>query len=534
MIPEEPSSEPKFDPRQSNAGKPIIGRNFVASSQPLATRAGLEMLKQGGNAVDAALACAISLTVLEPTGNGLGGDCFAIVSAGGRLFGLNACGRSPRAFDPERFAGLEKIPPWGWEAVTIPGQVSGWVELSQRFGRMPFAKLFEPAIRYAHDGYPVEPITAGQWARAAKVFRDYPGFMEVFAPQGRPPEAGEKFRSEAMAGALELIADTSGEAFYRGEIAREIAECAAKDGGLMTEEDLAEHQAEWVEPLEIAYRKVTLHELPPPGQGTGALIAAGILSHFPLTEMEPYSAPALHLQIEAMKLAFSEVYHHVADPDHMEIRPADLLDGDFLAALAVRIDTEHAQDFDHGGGDRGGTVCLAAADAEGMMVSFIQSNYRGFGSGIVIPRYGIAMQNRGCGFTLREGHPNRAAGSKRPFHTIIPGFATRNGEPLMAFGLMGGPMQPQGHLQLLTSIFDWGIEPQAASDAPRWQVTEGLNVLVEDGFDESELARLEAMGHRLTTTGPLAFGGAQIILRMEDGTYLGASDYRKDGFAAGI
>jgi len=505
---------------------------MIATSQRLASEAGLAAIRRGGNAVDAVLTAAIALPLLEPTGNGLGSDSFAIVSCDGELHGLNACGRSPAAFTAERFTGRAKIPPWGWDAVTVPGAVSGWVELSRRFGRLEFAELFKPAIRFAREGFEVQEITAAAWARSVEVFKEFEGFRRIFAPDGRAPGAGEIFRSEAMARAYELIAESAGEAFYTGEIAQEIASCAARDGGLLTLADLAAHRAEWVEPLRIDYRGVTLHELPPPGQGIAALIAAGILREFDLPSMAPRSVRALHLQIESMKLAFKETYRHVADPAHMSVAFQELIDETRLKELAALIDPEHAQDFNHGGGDRGGTVCLSAADDEGMMVSFIQSNYRGFGSGVVIERYGVSLQNRGCGFTLAEGHPNRAAGAKLPFHTIIPGFVTKAGEPLMVFGLMGGPMQPQGHLQVLSSMFDWGLTPQQASDLPRWQVTEGLELLVEREFDADALSALESMGHAPRRTGMGAFGGAQIILREDDGSYVGGSDHRKDGSAA--
>ncbi len=519
---------------------PILARNVVATSQPLAAQAGLDALRRGGNAVDAALATAIALTVVEPTSNGIGSDAFAIVWDGAQIHGLNASGRAPRALTPERFAGLEQMPEIGWDPVTIPGAVSAWMALSTRFGRLPFGDLFEAAIHYARDGFLVSPITAMAWARAPERYAAYPSFAATFAPNGRAPYPGEMFRCPDQARTLELIAATKGEAFYRGALAEQIVAHAKATGGLMTMDDLATHAPEWVTPMAQAYHGYCLHEIPPNGQGLAALIALGILQHLDLAQYPVDSADSLHLQIEAMKLAFAEAHRHIADPAWMDVPPEALLDEAFLAERARQIKMVAAQfptsalPTDHG------TVYLTAADAEGMMVSYIQSNYMGFGSGIVVPGTGISLQNRGAGFRLEAGHPNRVAGGKRPYHTIIPGFVTRAGQPVMAYGVMGGHMQPQGHAQMMVRIFDYGQNPQTASDAPRWYIEENLTDLsLEPGFAPEVVAELRRRGHKVAADLPPGrFGGAQLIYRMEDGDqqtgYCTGTDWRKDGQAVGF
>ena len=515
---------------------PVFARNVVATSQPLAAQAGLRMLLDGGNAVDAALATAIALTVVEPTSNGIGSDAFAIVWDGQTLHGLNASGRSPGACTVDRFAGLSEMPIRGWMSVTVPGAVSGWVELSRRFGKIPFAQLFMPAVEYARDGFPVSPITARAWQRSVELFdrHEFPSFHATFAPSGRAPRAGEIFRSEAHARTLESIAESGGESFYRGELAARIAEHARDSGGLISENDLATHRPDWVEPISTNYLGQTLHEIPPNGQGIAALIALNILSHFDLARLPVDSADALHLQIEAMKLALADTYQHVADPAHMQCTSADLLDPDYARERSKQIDALRAGDPGHGAPRLGGTVYLTAADASGMMVSFIQSNFWGFGSGIVIPGTGIAMQNRGYGFVLDEGHVNQVGPGKRPFHTIIPGFVLRNGQPLMSFGVMGGHMQAQGHVQMINRIFGWHQNPQAASDAPRWRVDGGRVVTIENGYPSQVIDDLRRRGHDIRIGTANDFGGAQLIHRLDgDAGYFAASDHRKDGQAVG-
>jgi gamma-glutamyltranspeptidase/glutathione hydrolase len=523
-----------FDYSSSYASRrsPVLARNVVATSQPLAAQAGLRMLLAGGNAVDAALAAAVTLTVVEPTSNGIGSDAFAIVWDGQKLHGLNASGRSPLAWTTQQFSGMREMPLRGWMSVTTPGAVSGWVELSRRFGRLPFAQLFEPAIDYARNGFAVSPIIAESWQRSIATFGEFPEFLRTFAAGGRGPDVGQTVRLPDHARTLTEIAQSTGESFYRGELARRIVAHAQSSGGLISLDDLACHRADWVEPLSCDYQDVTLHEIPPNGQGIAALLALKILSSFKLRELKSDSADAVHLQIEAMKLALADARGCVADPQHMNVAACDLLDMRHANDRARLIDPGRANVAAAGIPRRGGTVYLAAADASEMMVSFIQSNYWGFGSGNVIPGTGIAMQNRGHGFTLEPGHPNEVGPGKRPFHTIIPAFVTRGGQPLMSFGVMGGIMQAQGHVQMMTRTFDHHQNPQAASDAPRWRVDGGLNVSLERGFAPDVLDDLRQRGHHLRFAEPGEFGGAQLIYKLDDG-YLGASDHRKDGQAVG-
>lgn len=512
---------------------PILAQNVVATSQPLAAEAGLNALRKGGNAVDAALATAITLTVVEPTSNGIGSDAFAIVWDGERLHGLNASGRSPQALKPDKFEGLAEMPTIGWDPVTVPGAVSAWVALSGRLGRLPFEELFADAVRYAREGFPVSPITARAWSGAERRYAAFPSFAETFLPDGRAPRPGQRFRSPDHAETLETIATTRGEAFYRGELAEEIAAYARTTGGLLTQEDLASHKADWVMPLSVDYRGYRLHEIPPNGQGLAALIALGILDHLDVAQYPADSADSLHLQAEAMKLAWAEAYRHIADPAWMEAPPEALLDDAFLAARAGTIDMAHAGHPESALPIDPDTVYLTAADADGMMVSYIQSNYMGFGSGIVIPGTGIALQNRGACFRTTPGHPNQVAGGKRPFHTIIPAFVTREGEPVMSFGVMGGAMQPQGHVQMMVRIFDYGQNPQAASDGPRWFVDEDFSLSLEAEIDPAVVAELRARGHAVhADQSPGLFGGAQLIYRLNDG-YCAGTDWRKDGQAVG-
>ena len=513
---------------------PVLARNVVATSQPLAAQAGLRMLLKGGNAVDAALATAISLTVLEPTSNGIGSDAFCILWDGTKLHGLNASGRSPAGWTPDRFKGRSAMPQHGWDSVTVPGCVSAWVELSKRFGKLPFADLFEPAIKYAADGFMVSPTIARLWAAAVPVLEDQPGYAEAFMPRGRAPGTGEKFSSPAHARTLARIAETRGDAFYRGDLAEQIAAFAKEHGAALTRDDLAAHTNDWVEPIGLDYRGFRLHEIPPNGQGIAALMMLGILENFDVASL-PVDAPdSLHLQIEALKLAFADLYEHVSDPTTMRVSPLQLLDKDYLRQRSKLIDMKKAGNPRFGTPGRSGTVYLTAADESGMMVSYIQSNYAGFGSGVVVPRTGISLQNRGFGFSLRPDHPNVVAPRKRPFHTIIPGFVTRDGRPLMSFGVMGSSMQPQAHGQVLVRMVDYRQNPQAAADAPRWRVDAGV-VKIEHGVAAEALAALQARGHVLSQADRWStdFGRAQLIFRLEDG-YLAASERRADGQAVGF
>jgi gamma-glutamyltranspeptidase / glutathione hydrolase len=514
--------------------QPVLAEHVVATSQPLAAQAGLEMMRRGGNAVDAALAAAIALTVVEPTSNGIGGDAFAIVADGAGIHGLNGSGRSPARTDVDRLLDLDAMPLHGWDPVTVPGAVSTWVALSERFGTLPLSEVAEPAIRYARDGFLVSPVTARAWAAAAELHGSRPEFAAAFLPGGRPPAAGTRFALPDQARTLERIAATDGAAFYTGELAERIVAHAAAAGAPLNGTDLTEHRPEWVETIATAYADRVVHELPPNGQGLAALLALAIVEELDEPDADPDSADRIHVQVEAMKLAFAAAHRYVADPAAMEVDPGALLDARYVAERAGRIDRERAADPGHGAPRQGGTVYLAAGDADGMLVSYIQSNYHGFGSGIVVPGTGIALQNRGAGFSTVRGHPNAVAAGKRPFHTIIPGFTERAGQPEMAFGVMGGPMQPQGHVQLLGRIVGAHQNPQAASDAPRWRVEGGRDLVLEAGICPHVAADLEHRGHRVVHgSSPWGFGGAQVVSRI-DGGWLAASDHRKDGQAVGF
>lgn len=508
---------------------PVLADNLVATSQPLAAQAGLEMLYRGGNAVDAALAAAITLTVVEPTSNGLGSDAFALLWDGSQLLGINGSGRAPAAWTLERFAGLPAMPRLGWDAVTVPGAVSVWVELSQRYGKRPFAELFDTAIHYAEQGYAVGPVTARQWQQDAALFDAYPEFARHF---GAAPRAGRRVRLPATARSLREIAESDGASFYTGALATRIANASRAAGGALSSEDLAAHRADWVTPIAQSYRDVVLHEIPPNGQGLAAQIALAILNHRDVPALD--SADAIHQQIEAMKLALGAAAEHFADPRAMRVTPEELLEAGSVARAAARIGRRAMSlppvslPISHD------TVYLSAADASGMMVSFIQSNFHGFGSGIVVPDTGIALQNRGHGFSLDPTHANCVGPGKRPFHTIIPGFVTRDGQALLSFGVMGGHMQAQGHVQMVTRLFDYGQNPQAASDAPRWRIEPDFSVAIESDFDPRVAAELSARGHHIKVDASArGFGGAQLILRGADG-YIGASDHRKEGAAVGF
>jgi gamma-glutamyltranspeptidase / glutathione hydrolase len=512
--------------------KPVLATNVVCTSQPLAAQAGLRMLADGGSAVDAAIATAIALTVVEPVSNGIGSDAFAIVWDGRELHGLNASGRSPAAWTPEYFGGKD-VPAFGWNSVTVPGAVSAWVELHAKFGRLPFDRLFEPAISYARNGFLLSPTIADQWAAQVQLFKSQPGFAEAFMPDGRAPNPGELVRLPDHAVTLEAIAATQGEAFYRGELATKLEAHSSANGGAMRAGDLAAHRADWVGTICGDYRGYTVHEIPPNGQGIVALIALGILEQFDMASLPVDSADIVHLQIEAVKLAFADAQAYVSDIAHMTVSPQSLLDTDYLRERATLIDRDRARPAS-AGTPRGGTVYLTAADASGIMVSMIQSNYMGFGSGVVVPGTGIALQNRGADFAVQQGHPNQVGPGKRPYHTIIPGFLTKDGAPVMSFGVMGGPMQPQGHVQVVGRIVDHGQNPQAACDGPRFRWAHGQQVCCEPGFPPATLDELQRRGHQLVTTDDYnQFGSCQAIWRLDDG-YLAVSDPRRDGQAAGF
>ena len=512
---------------------PILARNVVASSQPLAAQAGLQMLRMGGNAVDAAVATAITLTVVEPNNNGLGSDAFSIVWDGKKLHGLNASGRSPKALSPKAFAGMTAMPSQGWGPTTVPGAVSAWVALHEKFGKLPFCQLFMPALEYAEKGYLLTPVIGKSWNELVETYKDCPDWKSTFLFDGKPPKIGEKVVLKDHAATLKRIMETKGEAYYRGEIAEKIVAHSRKTGGYFDAEDFAKHQPFWTEPLAMEYRGYSLHEIPPNGQGIAALIMLGILKNFDMRKYPADSADSIHVQVEAMKLAFADARRYVADPEFMRVKPADMLNSGYLAERARLIDMKVARDPSWGTPPRGGTIYLTTADENGMMVSYIQSNFWSFGSGIVVPGTGIALQNRGLGFTLEEGHPNRVGGGKRPYHTIIPAFVTKDGKPVMSFGVMGGAMQPQGHAQMMIRIFDYSQNPQAAADAPRWQVMKGLEVALEPGIGPDVRVDLERRGHKIVSLAEPMYGGAQLIYRLDEG-YCAGSEPRKDGQAVGF
>ncbi len=514
---------------------PVFARNAVATSQPLATQAGIDMLRRGGNAIDAAIATAITLTVVEPAMNGIGSDAFAIVWDGHGLSGINGSGKSPAAWTPDRFKG-PNMPTQGWDSITVPGAVSTWTALSKKFGDLPFEDLFEPAIRYARDGFQVGPKTAPVWSWSVESFAHFNSFQEHFTSQGRSPNTGEVFKRPDLVETLTDIARTDGESLYRGRLAGAIVGQSQQEGGVMTLDDLANHSVLWTDPIAQPYRNVVLHEIPPNGQGLAAQIALSILEHLDVQSTEPGSVDWIHYQVEAMKIAIRAAFDHFADPAAMVIPPSELLEPGSIARAANAISANATSQFPPVALPVSeDTVYLTTADADGRMVSMIQSNYRGFGSGIVIEGTGISMQNRGSGFVLTPGHPNIVAGGKRPFHTIIPGFVTRaDGNPAMAFGVMGGHMQHQGHVQMVTRIFDHRENPQAASDAPRWHVSPDYRLALETGTPPGTVKALQERGHeaRLVEDEGL-FGGAQLICCLEDG-YCAASDHRKEGTAAGF
>ena len=533
---------------------PVMGRNVVSTSHPLAAQAGLMIIQRGGNAIDAAIAAAAALIIVEPVSNGLGSDCFAIVWDGKELHGLNSSGVAPQAWSPEYFShkygatsnGLADRPMRGWDSVTVPGALAGWEELHKRFGSLPFGDLLQPAIEIAEKGYAVAPVVAHKWGAAVPDLYQQPGFAQAFMPHGRAPQIGELFRFPSAAKTLKKIARSGIREFYEGEIALEIAAHAKNNGGSMTEHDLASYRPDWVgtisQDIKAADGKTySMHEIPPNGQGIGALIALGILQNFDLASLPLDSVESQHLQIEAMKLAFADVYEYVADPQSMMVTPMQMLDPAYLSERAKLINPHKATHFNFGLPQSGGTVYLTATDEHGRMISFIQSNYMGFGSGVVVPDWGISLQNRGFGFSMDPKSANVVAGGKRPFQTIIPAFLMRKEEnlsvPQMSFGVMGGDMQPQGHLQTVLRMLSYRQQPQAACDAPRWKVNRDFSLDVEANMNADTVQGLSALGHILKKIDDpyMDFGAGQFIWRLSDDIgdgYIAASDPRRDGQAA--
>ncbi len=528
----------------SSARLPVFARNVVSTSHPLAAQAGLAMLQQGGNAVDAAVAAAACMTVVEPVSNGLGSDLFALVWDGTRLHGLNASGRAPAAWTRDylraRPGATDAVgPKRGVDSITVPGAVAGWQALVDRFGKRSLGDVLVRAADIAQRGYLVPVVVQQKWAAAVAELGAQPGFAHTFLPRGRAPEVGEHFAMPHAARALQAIARKGAAAYYQGEIAQAAVRFLREHGGAHTEADFAAYQPEWVEPIAQSYRGYTVHEIPPNGQGIAALMALGMVQHFDVASMPLDSAATQHLLIEAMKLAFADTYAMVADPVGMRVTAAQMLDPSYLAQRARLIDPSRAQVFGPGNPVKGGTIYLTAADERGMMVSLIQSNYMGFGSGVVEPTYGISFQNRGHGFSLNADSPNCVAPGKRPFHTIIPAFLTKGDEAVMSFGVMGGNMQPQGHLQTLVRMLDFHQSPQAACDAPRWRFNQGLNLNVEDAMPAALVQGLRDLGHQVESFNDSYqdFGAGQFIWRAgrpDVEGYIAASDTRRDGLAAGF
>jgi gamma-glutamyltranspeptidase/glutathione hydrolase len=529
----------------------IAPHGMAATSQPLATQIALDILKAGGSAVDAAIAANAALGLMEPTGSGIGGDLFAIVWDADKqeLTGLNASGRSPALMTIEYFRehGIDRIPPYGPLPVSVPGAVDGWFELHGRHGRLSMSEILAPAIAYAREGFPVSEVIAHYFAANVPARADFPGFAETFMTDGKMPQKGEMFRNPRLANTYEAIAEGGRDAFYKGDIARKIDAYMTEQGGLLRYEDLAAHRSEWITPVSTNYRGWDVYELPPNGQGIAALQILNILEGYDISSMGFGSAEYIHTFVEAKKLAYEDRAKFYADMDFANVPVEMLISKEYANERRELISMERAaQAFPAGDArlEEGDTIYLTVADKDGNMVSLIQSNYRGMGSGMTPGDLGFVLQDRAELFSLDETHANALEPGKRPFHTIIPAFVMKDGEPLMSFGVMGGSMQPQGHAQIIVNMLDFGMNLQEAGDAARVRhggssqptgevMTAGGTLFMERGFSEETLRALEALGHKLADTDG-SFGGYQAILRdHEQGVYYGASEVRKDGQAAG-
>jgi gamma-glutamyltranspeptidase / glutathione hydrolase len=533
----------------------IATHGMAATSHPLVSQVALDVLKRGGTAVDAAIAANATLGLMEPTGNGIGGDLFAIVwdAKTRKLHGLNASGRSPRSLtlaklrEELRKIGATQIPPRGPLPVSVPGAVDGWFELHGKFGKLPMKELLQPAIRYAREGFPVTEVIAEGWAANARLLKQYPNYAETFMPGGRAPRKGEVFRNEMLANTLDAIAQDGRDAFYKASIAQRIEKYMRANGGYLTAADLAAHRSEWVEPVSTNYRGYDVWELPPNTQGVAALQMLNILEPYDLKSMGFGSPEYLHLFVEAKKLAFEDRARYYADPEFAKIPLRALLSKEYAARRRALIQSDKAAreyPVDTKALDESDTIYMSVADEAGNMVSLIQSNYRGMGSGMTPDDCGFILQDRGELFSLKDGHPNVYAPGKRPFHTIIPAFVTKGGKPWLSFGVMGGAMQPQGHVQILVNLIDFGMNLQEAGDAPRARhdgsseptdevMRDGGRVILEVGASAATVKALEARGHRVEVANDGDFGGYQAVLRDEQGVYFGASESRKDGAAQG-
>ena len=532
-----------FDPlrqRYPSQRFPLYARGgMVNCSSPQAAAAGLEVLRKGGNAVDAAVAAAAALTVVEPTANGIGSDAFALVwsEREQRLFGLNSSGPAPQLLSIDRVmadgrAVNGKMPVRGWTPVTVSGAPGAWAALNGRFGRLTLSEDLSPAVAYAEGGYPCGPNLAAMWQLSFDSFSrtltgpEFRPWFETFAPGGRAPKAGEMIRLPDHGATLRAIGESNAEAFYRGDIARKIDAQSRRDGGYIRYEDYAAFQPRWVEPISVNYRGFDVCEIPPNGQGIVALMALNILKEFSLVDRE--DPRTVHRQLEAVKMAFADAFRYVTDPDRMEIDYRDLLSPAY-GAMRAREMGERAQIWTHRLPPKSGTVYLCCADGEGNMVSYIQSNYMGFGSGIVVEGTGISLQNRGADFSLDPGAANCLMPGKRTYHTIIPGFLMKDGRPMGPFGVMGAYMQPQGHVQVMTNYIDFHLDPQQALDAPRWQWLRDGTVTVESRFSPDLARALRRLGHdvRLDINTP-SFGRGQMIVRLDNGVLVGGTESRTD------
>lgn len=527
--------DPLYNPYKVKRNVTYGLRGMVAASQPFAAEAGFEMLKSGGNAIDAAIAAAAALTVCEPTSNGIGGDAFAIVWWKGKLYGLNSSGKSPRGISLDLLKGLthSEIPEFGWETVNVPGIPAAWWALSEKFGKLNFNKVIEPAVNYAENGFPVTPVLAYYWNKEYKQMKmnlsgeKYNQWFQTFAPKGRAPRSGEIFRYKNLGKTLRLIGESKGEAFYKGELADKIDSFSRATGGYIRKSDLESFYPEWVDPISVNYKGYDVYEIPPNGQGITALMALKILNGFDLKGVS--RTDRIHKQIEAVKLAFMDSLKYVTDINKMNISIEELL-SEKRAENKRKIISETAMNPEKTKHNQGGTVYLAVADEEGNMISYIQSNYIGFGSGLVVPDTDISLHSRGRNFSFDSSHINALEPCKKPYHTIIPGFLMKDNKPVGPFGIMGGFMQPQAHVQVLMNCIDHNMNPQAALDAPRWIWMKEKEVRLENGFDPYYAERLEEKGHNVKYDfDSLLFGRGQIIWRNNEGVYIGGTDSRTEG-----
>lgn len=513
-------------------------KGMVATGQPMAAQAGLEILQKGGNAIDAAIATAATLTVVEPTSNGIGGDSFALIWFKDKLHGMNSSGQAPKGISIEELKkrGIKEMPKYGFIPVTVPGAPAAWVEMSKKFGKLPLTEVLKPAIRYATEGFVLTTSVANSWDRAYKIYKEnlkgeeFSNWFKTFAPKGRAPRVGEVWKSLEHGNTLRSIAETKGDSFYRGELANKIDSFSKKYNGFIRKEDLEEFKCQWIDPISVNYKGYDVWEIPPNGHGIVTLMALNILNDY--TFHNRNCLDTLHKQIEAIKLAFADGQKYVADIDHMSVDVKELLSKEYARERRKLIGKEALMP-EAGDPKTSGTVYLATADEEGNMVSYIQSNYMGFGSGLVVPETGISLHNRGHSFVLDSKHDNALEAGKRPYHTIIPGFLTKNNKPIGPFGVMGGFMQPQGHLQILMNTIDFHMNPQDSLDAYRWQWVKRKTVHIEPGFPNHLALQLSKIGHHIV---PLldsgSMGRGQIIWRNEEGILCGGTEPRTDGTIA--